>query len=53
MGTIVEVNNKPVDQVLLKSDLENGDGVVIKFGSKTKKLFKEIVEFSAVTYVKS
>ena len=49
--TIVKVNNKPVDKVLLKSYLTNGDGVMIKFGGKAKKLFKEIVEFLAVTDV--
>lgn len=53
VSTIVEVNNKPVDKVLLKSDLKNGDGVVIKFGGKAKKLFKGTVEFSAVTDVGS
>ena len=32
---------------------KNGDVVVIKFGGKAKKLFKGIIEFSAVTEVKS
>ena len=52
VGTIVEVNDKPVNKVL-KSDLKNGDNVMIKFGGKgkAKKLFKGIIEFPAPTDV--
>lgn len=37
-GCITEVNGKGVDKTLDKSQLQNGDNVVIKFGGKSKKL---------------
>ena len=45
MSTITEVNGKEVDKTLNKSQLQNGDKVVVKFGGKSKKLFKGIIQF--------
>ena len=43
-SNIVEVNGKPVTEHLTSASLRNGDTVLVKFGSKSKKLFKGIVE---------
>ena len=43
-NNIVEVNGKPVTEHLKSSSLRNGDNVLVKFGSKSKKLFKGVVE---------
>ena len=48
ISTIVEVNNKPTDKLLKSEDLKSGDNV-IRFGGKSKKLFKGVVEFPAIT----
>jgi len=45
ISTITEVNGKEVNKTLDKSQLQNGDKVVIKFGDKSKKLFKGIIQF--------
>ena len=39
------VNGKEVDTALDKSMLQDGDKVVIKFGGKSKKLFKGVIQF--------
>ena len=43
-SNIVEVNGKPVTEHLKSASLWNTDTALVKFGSKSKKLFKEIVE---------
>ena len=43
-SNIVEVNGKAVTEHLKSSSLRNGDKVLVKFGSKSKKLFKGVVE---------
>ena len=45
LKTIVEVNGEAVDETLQRSVLNDGDRVLVKFGGKTKKLFKGVVEF--------
>ena len=40
---ITMVNGKEVDTALDKSMLQDGDKVVIKFGGKSKKLFKGVI----------
>ena len=44
ISTITEVNGKEVDKTLDKSQLQNGDKVVVKFGDKSKKLFKGVID---------
>ena len=41
---IVEVNGKLVTEQLTSASLRNGDTVLVKFRSKSKKLFKGVVE---------
>ena len=43
-STITMVNGKEVDTALDKSMLQDGDKVVIKFGGKSKKLFKGVIQ---------
>jgi len=44
-SNIVEVNGEAAKGGLKSSDLKNADKVLVKFGTKSKKVFKGIVEF--------
>ena len=44
-SNIVEVNGEPAQDGLKNSDLKDGDKVQVKFGTKSKKMFKGIVQF--------
>ena len=45
-SNIVEVNGMPTQDGLSTSDLKNGDTVLVKFGTKSKKLLNGTLELN-------